>query len=198
MEIFINEQETQITLENEKTLGDILAGIESECEKANATIIGIELNGNKIEANQIDEFSSVKIEEIQSLKITTVSREDIYNSFSQIANLIEEIEEDFSMVSANLQTGKDAKVNEAIKKFADIFDYFCRVVTLSYLFPNDFSNGSIGGSSIQVFLADFSPILSDFEEAFTQKDTVMISDLAEYEILPRLKDIKEFCRGING
>ena len=196
MEIFINEQKAQITLENEKNLGDILVGIESECEKASATVIGIELNGNAIEADKIEEFSKTELSNIETLKLTTVCKSDIYTSFKQIAQNIAEIEDAFSMVSANLQTGKDKEVNEVLAKFADIFDYFCRVITLSTLFPQDFSNFLIAGSSIKDFLADFSPILSDFENALQQKDTVSISDLAEYEILPRLQNIKDFCNEI--
>ncbi len=41
------------------------------------------------------------------------------------------------------------------------------------------------------FFADFSPILIDFEQALQNNDTVLIGDLSEYEICPRLKAISE-------
>lgn len=193
MDIFLDEQKLEITLENEKTLGDILNGIESECEKLDATIVAIEVDGKKIEPEKIDYISSYEIDKINVLKISTVCKNDIYTSLKQIKECIEEIEGDFSLISANLQTGKDAQVNVTIKKFADIFDGFCKVITFSALFPKDFSNFTIAGSSVSDFLSDFSPILLDFEDALEQKDTVLISDLAEYEILPRLQNIKDFC-----
>ena len=41
------------------------------------------------------------------------------------------------------------------------------------------------------FFEDFSPILHDFEDAMKNNDTVLIGDLSEYEICPRLKSISE-------
>jgi hypothetical protein len=37
------------------------------------------------------------------------------------------------------------------------------------------------------FFADLTPVLSEFEEALKANDTVLVGDLAEYEICPRLK-----------
>ena len=45
--------------------------------------------------------------------------------------------------------------------------------------------------SFQEFFNDFSPILADFEEALKNNDQVMIGDLSEYEICPRLQAISQ-------
>ena len=52
MEIFINDTKADITLENEKTVEDILKGIETECEKIDATIIGVSIDGTEIDAEE--------------------------------------------------------------------------------------------------------------------------------------------------
>ena len=41
----------------------------------------------------------------------------------------------------------------------------------------------------QQFLSSFSQILVDFEKALIDNDIVLIGDLAEYEIAPRLQSI---------
>ena len=56
-----------------------------------------------------------------------------------------------------------------------------------------FANTKEKAQKISDFLADFAPILSDFENAFKDKDTVLIGDLSEYEIAPRIAQMKEFC-----
>ena len=72
-----------------------------------------------------------------------------------------------------------------VKIFAESFDNFCKAVTLSSLFSEHFANTKEKAQKISDFLADFAPILSDFENAFKDKDTVLIGDLSEYEIAPR-------------
>ena len=45
---------------------------------------------------------------------------------------------------------------------------------------------NIDGKKINEFFQEFSQILNDFEQAIASKDTVLMGDLAEYEISPRL------------
>lgn len=44
MKIYINDNELDFTLENEKNCGDVLNQIQMQLEKDNATIIGIKVN----------------------------------------------------------------------------------------------------------------------------------------------------------
>ena len=52
------------------------------------------------------------------------------------------------------------------------------------------------GGNIEDFFAEFSPILKDFEDALQNNDTVMLGDLSEYEICPRLKDISKALKAM--
>ena len=65
------------------------------------------------------------------------------------------------------------------------------VATLASLFPETFKNFNMNGMNFKDFFADFSPILKDFEDALQNNDTVMLGDLSEYEICPRLKEISK-------
>ena len=92
-------------------------------------------------------------------------------------------------VPVALQSGKNLEVSESIKKLADSIDQFCHIATLASLFPETFSSESLNGINFKDFFAEFSPILKDFEDALQNNDTVMLGDLSEYEICPRLKEI---------
>ena len=76
-----------------------------------------------------------------------------------------------------------------VTKLADNVNYFCKATALSTLFPEKFANMNIDGVTIQDFFGDFMTILTDFEEAFKNSDSVMLGDLAEYEITPRIESI---------
>ena len=193
MEIYINENKADITLDTEKILNDVLTGIENEITNSGAKIISINVDGENLNSKNFDDFAQKNIDEVNELRISSVYREEINLSFKNIKAAIEGIEENLSNISINLQTGKDTQVNKTIVDFADIFAAFCQTVTIFSAFPDEFNATKIEDKSILDFLTEFSPLLNDFMDAFEQKDTVMLGDLSEYEILPRLSQIKEFC-----
>ena len=51
------------------------------------------------------------------------------------------------------------------------------------------------GKDLSDFFEDFYGILKDFEQALSEKDTVTVGDLAEYEISPRLQQIIDSLNG---
>ncbi len=193
MDIYINDNKADITLDTEKILNDVLTGIEEEILNSGAKIISVAVDGENLNAKNFKDFSQKSVDDVDELRISSVFKDEINTSFKNIYAAIEGIEENLSNISVNLQTGNDAEVNKTIVDFADIFDAFCQTVTIYSAFPEEFNDSKIDDKSILDFLTEFSPLLNDFMDAFEQKDTVMLGDLSEYEILPRLSQIKEFC-----
>lgn len=193
MDIYINNAKADITLEDEKTIEDVLKGIETECEKMDATIIGVSIDGTEIDAEELSNRFSDLIENTSTLEITTICKDDIVSYFQAINETLEELEQNLTEIPVQLQSGKEIEATETVKLFAESFDNFCKAVTLSSLFSEYFANTKEKAQKISDFLADFAPILSDFENAFKDKDTVLIGDLSEYEIAPRIAQMKEFC-----
>ena len=178
MEIFINGTKADITLENEKTVEDILKGIETECEKIDATIIGVSIDGVEIDAEELTNRFSDSIDAISNLSITTICKEDIVFYFKSINEDLTDLEKNLTEIPVLLQSGKEKEAAEIVQDFA-----------------NAFANTKEKAQKISDFLEDFAPILSDFENAFKDKDTVLIGDLSEYEIAPRISQMKDFCLG---
>ena len=193
MDIYINNTKADITLEDEKTIEDVLKGIEIECEKIDATIIGVSIDGTEIDAEELSNRFSDLIENTSTLEITTICKDDIASYFQSIFETLEELETKLTEIPVNLQSGKEIEATETVKVFAESFDNFWKAVNLSSLFSEYFANTKEKAQKISDFLADFAPILSDFENAFKDKDTVLIGDLSEYEIAPRIAQMKEFC-----
>ena len=62
----------------------------------------------------------------------------------------------------------------------------------------DFFNDSAGFGckpvsfkNLSDFLSDLSPILKDFSDALENSDSVLLGDLSEYEICPRLESLSK-------
>lgn len=196
MRFYINGQEADITLDTERNLGDILKSFELECEKNNATTINIIVNGKEMDASDFDQSVRQPIDEIDTLELTTITEDDIWLSFRDIASRFNSIIADLRLISVQFQNGQDKLALASVAKLADIVDYFCKVTALSALFPDRFGNMDVEGVNVQVFFADFSSILGEFEEAFKNSDSVMLGDLAEYEITPRIESIVTMINAI--
>lgn len=191
MEFYVNDEKIDIQLEDEKTIGDVLKSFEEECEKNNATTIKITLNGNAVDAEHFDEICKKPVEEAKKIEFITVSQADIKNMFVQESKDCESLAEKIQELPGKLQAGKDKEANALITVLADLIDKFCHTASLSALFPDVYGNFKIDGKPLGEFFSDFSQILNDFEGAISSNDTVLMGDLAEYEISPRLKAIAD-------
>lgn len=189
MKIYINNQELDFSLENEKNCGDILNQLEIEFEKNNGTIFNININGKEIKAEEIDEYSNLPIEKIDTIEIVCLFANDIIESFKLLSVEIEKINKDFEELPVYLQGTSQSKIPEILKNFADIFDNLCHIISLTPIFPSVFENVSIDGQNFSEFIKDFSPFLTYFENAISENDTVTIGDIAEYEIKPRFENL---------
>lgn len=191
IEFYINGQQVEVQLENEQTIGDVLKSFEATCEENKAAVIGITVDGKQITADIFDDEAAKPLGKDTKFEFSIVTENDIKASFAKLSELFGELASQMEGVPVALQSGKNLEVSESIKKLADSIDQFCHIATLASLFPETFSSESLNGINFKDFFAEFSPILKDFEDALQNNDTVMLGDLSEYEICPRLKDISK-------
>lgn len=193
---YINGDPVEVQLEGEETIGDVLKSFEITCEENAAAVIGITVDGKTITADSFDQEASKALGKDTKFEFSVVTKDSIKQSFAELSKLFEELSHKMEDVPVSLQSGKNQEVSDSIKKVADSIDNFCHIAALASLFPQDFASTKIDGKQFGQFFEDFSPILSDFEKALTNNDTVLIGDLAEYEICPRLKSISQALKQI--
>lgn len=186
MNVTVNGNAVDITLEDERTVGDVLRGLETAFAQNNATTIGITLNGTSISADAFDAAAQTPLADDTTIDVTVVSEDDIKTAFAAEAETSRVIAAKLEQIPVQLQSGKDKDANAIISQLADLVDSVCHTASLAALFPSVFEKLSIAGKSVSEFFAEFSDILNNFRQALEDKDNVLIGDLAEYEISPRL------------
>lgn len=191
MDFLVNGQKLDITLQDEKTIGDILKQFEISCEQNKLATIGISLNDKIVTAEEFDEVSKQPIEENTKLDVSVISEQAVAESFKQSAAEMKEVVELLKNIPVEMQSGKDAQAKKTIIKLSDVMNAFCSTVTWSSLFPEAFGNIKIEDKTLSDFLAEMSPILKDFSEALENSDSVLLGDLSEYEICPRLESLSD-------
>ncbi len=188
MEFYINDEKIDITLDEEKTVGDVLKSFETTCEQNDSAVIGIRINGKQITAELFDEYAKKALENNMKFEFSVVTRQNIKDAFKNLSELFRRLSEKMQTIPVELQSGKAKEANESILALADSIDEFCHIATLASLFQ-DYTEVKIEDKPFSEFFKEFSPVLSDFEDALKNNDTVSVGDLAEYEICPRLISI---------
>ena len=189
MELFINGNKIDVTLEDEKTVGDVLKSFEASCIENEMETIGIELDGESVSADAFDSILDQPLKENTKIDMSVISVQEIAAAFKVAGTRLSALADKLEQISMQFQSGNGLDVQNNIRELADGIDFFCHTATLSALFPQKYGTILIGEMPLKDFFADFSPILADFRQAMESNDTVTVSDLAEYEISPRLRTL---------
>jgi hypothetical protein len=264
MNISINGKAADITLEKEKTLGEVLAGLECWIRDSGQRLSGLEVDGEKVDSLSLESFFEREVEGIGALNLSTSSwaalaaealdylcgeaekfrdcsfeeraalkhnweqspgagflseyMRDLYvlaeETFSGqgmdprelqkiIRERLREIEDPRreSAVSAplveaaaarleelplDIQTGKDGRAAETVQLFSTIAGKLLRILGLLKLEGYSPETLTIEGVPVFEYVGEFESVLKDLAAAYEAKDAVLVGDLAEYELAPRL------------
>ena len=85
-----------------------------------------------------------------------------------------------------LQTGKEDQAMKTVLFFIEIFNKVIRVIPELRRSGIDTASITVDGQAMPEFYGSFNEVLRQLTDAFEHKDMVLIGDLAEYEILPRM------------
>ncbi len=122
-----------------------------------------------------------RIDEIENpLKAGKDTHEDLIQ-------LLPEMEE----VSLLLQTGKDRDAMNIIVRFSELFQKVLRIY--SFIPEKDKLKNR---DKIKEHATEISQVLKDLSQAFVAEDSVLMGDLVEYEILPRISDFLTIFKDI--
>jgi len=94
---------------------------------------------------------------------------------------------DLAEIPVLLQTGKEDQAMKTVLFFIEIFNKVIRVLPELRRSGVETSSILVGGAPLPEFYGSFNDVLRQLTDAFEHKDAVLIGDLSEYEILPRME-----------
>ena len=264
MHIFINEEPVDIVIEEEKTIGDVLAGIDAWLSESENRISGLRINDEPICLSAMTKAFEQSLEHIDSLNITVSTWDSLavealldsqealsfytassFNDKAQIKKAWEEsaaarflskyIPDTFALLAKTLageanaaemaqalderireftdtnaetrklaklisslakrleelpldiQTAQDRKVAETVNIFSLTVDKLLRLIRILRIQDvNIMENVAIDNQPFSLFIENFTALLGEFLAAYEANDVVLLGDLAEYELSPRL------------
>jgi len=278
MEIRINGKPADITLESEKKVGDVLAGIEDWLEGSLFFISGLELDGKIYGSNSLESVFDMPLEGISSINVKTSawaelllealldlktdleffdtldtagrnkSRQrwektssalflksnapELYDlvikamegnfpvsgTVSLVSERIREIEDPSRELACSqvliaetakrleelpldIQTGKDGRAAETISVFSTLAEKIVRLIFLYKHYGIAFDKIEVpvpdGNINLKDYIVEFSTALKELACAYENNDTVLVGDLAEYELSGRLLNLSKILSSIN-
>lgn len=103
------------------------------------------------------------------------------------SSLFEARAEELADLPVLLQTGKEDKAMKTVLYFIEVFNKVIRVIPELKQAGMDLDTLKIDGQGLAEFYGSFNAVLRELTGAFEHKDAVLIGDLAEYEVLPRMR-----------
>jgi hypothetical protein len=267
MDIYINGKTADITLETEKTIGDLLSGLEDWLHGLGCRINGLEIDGKTLTGTGIASVFGKNLEGTGAVNIKVCPHSELvldalyeahtfltarvkneeqeniarlwraapaasflkdessqlfrdidavfeYNGpegkakaerviplvderirellnpeeeLGRIEGLVAGIAERLEELPLDIQTGKDGRAAETVNIFSAIAEKLFRLFYLIQSQGQDLSGILVDSSPVYDFLGEFNTALKELLAAYEGRDVVLVGDLAEYELAPRLR-----------
>jgi hypothetical protein len=116
----------------------------------------------------------------------TNPKDELLASINALADLIGPM----NNIPVLLQTGKDREAMQTVLQFVETSQKMLRLYPILKV-TSDFDTRRklSSGETLEQFYGDLNAILQELTEAFNAKDSVLIGDLLEYEIAPRIENL---------
>jgi hypothetical protein len=129
----------------------------------------------------------------QALRIVIEERlrevEDPAGETGRIRPLIAEICTRLEELPLDIQTGKDARAAETVKSFSGIAEKLFRIFKILQTTGFPVQEIAVEGMPVSAYIEEFDTALRELLAAYEQHDTILVGDLAEYEMAPRLRNL---------
>lgn len=115
------------------------------------------------------------------------------NEFSQpkdelkaSVSILNSLREDIESVSMFLQSGQEQQAAAVMGKFTNIFQKIIRIMNF-----NINNSEVIGTINVVDFTSELNDILNELLQGYESQDIVLIGDILEYELSPRVEELNE-------
>ena len=188
MVIKINGEELSYTLENEKTLGEVLGSIEEACCREHETIVQVAVDGKVLTSHEVDLLFKQPVDTDITIDLSTFSGTEIRNYMKALMQDLSKYADDFEQIPVYMQTGQDVQVLNLLGTFSEKLNELNRSLLLSDIteLPIDMQ---IEEKSIHEYQKEITALLQNIVSSIEEKDIIQVGDLAEYELAPLVKTL---------
>jgi len=121
---------------------------------------------------------------------------DPVGEMSRTAQLVDDICARLAEFPLDIQTGKDSRAAETVNIFSGVAEKVFRIYHTLKIEGFPVKEIIVDSTPISEYITEFSNALKELLDAYERRDTVLIGDLAEYEMAPRLRGLHAAVWGV--
>ena len=111
------------------------------------------------------------------------------DEFSRIEPLVLNTCLNMEEIPLDFQTGKDGKAMEKISFFSSVGEKVFRIINILKLETYPINDIRVNNMPIGNYISEFDASLRELLAAYERHDIILVGDLAEYEMAPRLRSL---------
>ena len=188
MNITVDGSKQDIGVEQDQILGHVYQQLVDSLAQSGKVITSVEVNGEHLSGGRIWNFASSPISEIQELELLTRDLVDMVHetmgySDSHLELLCQETEKTATM----FRLGEELDAQERLGMCISGLQWFLKALgALRGMMKLDFHSLPLKDTTVEAGLEEFVPIVEDLLEAQSDGDVILLADILEYEMIPRL------------
>ncbi|GEM_PF-5697823 len=196
MNIYINNEKLDFTLEKEKTAAEVIRAIDGWLSENGSGVITVDIDGTHID--DIEHIETNNLETISTIHITAgrmapTDSAGVCREFETHKKHLSAFSQNIEQTVSSLQTGHDASAMNDIIEMSDLLNNIVILFESARIMKKlDFTSIEHNGTSLETFRNDFNTLLKEFSNAVEHKDIVQLCDLLEYEIKPHIALLQDF------
>jgi hypothetical protein len=193
MKVTINAEPVEVDIEAEGTALDLLSGINETLLESDMLMTDFDIDGKGASGFSDVDLSALSAAGVGRVEVRASAFADVasilVSEARETAEALRDILPALEDTAVSLQTGKDKEALDAIRVFSEKVAASTRIFSIVRQIRKADRLPLIGASSVPEFFDSMNAVLLELEEAFKAKDSVLLGDIAEYEIAPRLRDL---------
>jgi len=122
--------------------------------------------------------------------------QDPAGEMSRTALLVDDICARLAEFSLDIQTGKDTRAAETMNVFSGVAEKVFRIYHTLKIEGFPVTDITVDNTPVNDYITEFGKTLKEMLDAYERHDTVLIGDLSEYEMAPRLRSLHAAVLGV--
>lgn len=188
MNITVNGDKHDVGVEPNQTLGHVYQQLVDSLSQAGKVITSVEVNGEHLSGGRIWNFASSPVSEIQDLDLLTRNMVDmVCETMGYSDRHLELLCQETEKTATMYRQGDELEAHERLGMCISGLQWFLKALSaLRGMMQLDFKTLPLKDTTVEAGLEEFVPIVEDLLEAQSEGDVILMADLLEYELIPRL------------
>ena len=200
MNITIDGAKQQMPSGQNGTLGEVYTRLVSSLAKSGKVVATVEINGEAIPAGRIWDLSSQPITEVQALDLATRDAEDMVKEMmDSTGQHLELLMSETEKTATMFRVGDELNAQERFARCVSGFQWFLKALdALKGFLELDYAGMPMGRTTVERNIEDFVPLVDGILAAQAEGDVILLADLMEYELVPKLREWRKFLPELEG